>query len=92
MEIQMTERKNVILKIIPKPKERTRVVLEPRKGVIPVIKGIGDIDLQCGKCKTCLVEGTVEGQIQNIVIRCPNCKSYNEILFHVERWKPKFPS
>jgi len=79
-----------VLPIISRPEPGNRVVLEPSPGVSPVIKGTGDLDLLCGKCRMRLVEGIVEGQVQNIVIRCPNCESYNEILFSIERWKPDF--
>ena len=81
----------MILRVIPEPEPRTRAVLKPKKGVLPVIKGNYDLDLLCGKCKITLVKGILEGQIENIVIRCPNCKAYNEILFHSETWEPKFP-
>jgi phage FluMu protein Com len=83
--------RKISLPVIPEPKPNTRAVLVPAPGVIPVIKGAGDLDLLCGKCKTTLIEGIYEGQIQNIVIRCPNCKSHNDIFFSVERWNPKFP-
>jgi len=67
------------LKVIPEPKLQTRTVLEPKPGVIPVIKGAGNIDLLCGNCGETLVEGLREGQIRDIVIHCPKCRAYNEI-------------
>jgi predicted nucleic acid-binding protein len=85
------QHKKEVLKVIPEPEPNTRAVLVPAPRMSPVIKGTGDIDLLCGKCKETLVEGIVEGQIQNIVICCPKCKSYNEVIFAVGRWTPIFP-
>lgn len=68
------------LKIIPKPKPNTRVILEPKVGeVLPVIKGNGNLNLLCGNCNAVLVQGINEGQIRNIVIHCPICRHFNEI-------------
>jgi len=67
------------LKVIPEPKPETRTILEPKPNVVPVIKGVGNIDLLCGNCGETLVEGISEGQIRNIVIHCPKCRAYNEI-------------
>lgn len=67
------------LEVIPKPKSGTRTVLEPKSNVVPVIKGVGNLDLLCGSCGETLVDGIDEGQIRNIVIRCPKCGAYNEI-------------
>jgi len=75
------KRKKMILKVIPEPEPNSRAILVPPRGVSPVIKGTGDLDLLCGQCNEKLVEGIVEGQVQNIVIRCPKCNAYNEILF-----------
>ena len=73
-------KRKVVLRIIPKPKSRTRAVLEPKIGeVLPVIKGAGNMDLLCGNCKAILVEGISQGQIRNIVIHCPICRFYNNV-------------
>jgi len=74
---QMSRNKKV-LRIIPKPEEGTRTVLAPK--VLPAIKGQGDTDFLCGNCERILVEGIYEGQIRNIVIRCPICRFYNEVF------------
>ena len=83
--------RKIILRVIPEPEPKTRAVLIPKQEVTPVIVGKGNLDLLCGKCEEVLVDGIFEGQIQNIVIRCPKCTSYNEILFTLESWKPEFP-
>ena len=57
---------DVKLRIIPKPKPKTRAVLEPKVGeVLPVIKGQGSLNLLCGNCGAVLVEGIKGGQIRN---------------------------
>ena len=72
---------NKILRIIPKPKADSVTLLLPKKGeTLPLIKFDGDLNLLCGKCSEILVEGLIEGeQIMNVVVRCPVCRSYNEI-------------
>lgn len=82
-----------ILKVIKRPKRKKRAVLSTKKGIrTPVINGLGDLDLLCGKCFTLLVEGINEGQIQNVVLQCPKCRAFNEIIFALDKWTPKFPS
>jgi DNA-directed RNA polymerase subunit RPC12/RpoP len=55
-------------------------LLLPKPGeVLPLIKCDADLNLICGGCGAKLVEGVVENEIRNIVIRCPICESYNEV-------------
>ena len=73
-----------ILKIIPKPIEGSRVVLVPTRNVVPVIKGNVPLDkggttYQCGNCGLPLISNIREGQVRNIVIKCPLCGEYNEV-------------
>lgn len=73
---------NKKLLIIPKPKPDSVTLLLPKKGeTLPLIKLDGDLNLLCGKCSEILVEGLIEdeGQIMDVVIRCPVCRSYNEV-------------
>jgi phage FluMu protein Com len=77
---------NKKLKTIPKPKPDSVTLLLPKKGErLPLIKFNGDLNLLCGKCNEILVEGLIEdvGQIMNVVVRCPVCRSYNEINIKV---------
>ena len=69
------------LQVIPKPKADSVTLLLPKKGeTLPLIKFDGDLNLLCGECSEILVEGIMEGeQIMNVVVRCPVCRSYNEI-------------
>jgi hypothetical protein len=77
--VKYTKHRKIVLKVIPEPAPETKTVLVPKPNVLPVIKGVGNIDLLCGSCNEILVEGISEGQIRNIVIRCPKCEAYNEI-------------
>ena len=70
-------KKKIMLKIIPEPKPNTRTVFTGK--VLPFIKGVGNVDLLCGNCKAVLMEGIDDGQVTNIVIRCPICRFHNEI-------------
>jgi len=71
---------DVRLRVIPKPKPKTRAVLEPKVGeVLPVIEGHGSLNLLCGNCGAVLVKGIDEGEIRNMVIHCPICRYYNDI-------------
>jgi len=67
-------------------------LLLPKRGeTLPLIKFDGDLNLLCGKCSEILVEGIMEGeQIMNVVVRCPVCRSYNEIkMATTDSNKPK---
>jgi hypothetical protein len=68
------------LKIIPQPQPDTITLLIPKpQEALPLIKCDADLNLVCGNCGVILVEGIIENEIRNIVIRCPICKQYNEI-------------
>lgn len=71
---------NVILQVIPKPKEGTASILamnDPSR--LPIIKGSADTNYQCGTCHATLVQGVTQGQIRNMVLLCPKCGSYNRL-------------
>lgn len=69
------------LRVIPEPVEGTRTTLKPAIGkVTPVLKGSGKLNLLCGNCSRKLAEGIEEGWIRDVVIYCPYCGYYNEIL------------
>ena len=76
---------NKQLKIIPEPKIDSVTLLLPKKGeTLPLIKFDGDLNLLCGNCNEILVEGIIEeDQIKNVVIRCPICRSFNEVNMSV---------
>jgi hypothetical protein len=64
------------MSVIEPPAEGTRPVLAPT--VAPAAKGDGTLDFLCGGCGTLLLQGTVHGVRQSLVVRCPICKAHNE--------------
>jgi len=67
------------LNVIPKPLPNTRTVLEPAKDFEgPFFTGDEDINYVCGNCGYLLAKEIREGQIRDIVVRCPKCGQYNE--------------
>ena len=51
----------------------------------PVLKGSGDINWVCVHCDHLLAEHMLPGQIENIVIKCFDCGTLNEITSTRER-------
>ena len=78
---------NKQLKVIPKPKIDSVTLLLPKQGeTLPLIKFDGDLNLLCGNCNEILVEGIIEeDQIKNVVIRCPICRSFNEVNMSIHK-------
>ncbi|MEX6062092.1 SEC-C metal-binding domain-containing protein [Providencia hangzhouensis] len=69
----------VTLKVIPEPDPETRSIFEyTGEGTVLFQGGANDIALVCGFCQSHLVEGVPRENIQNIVIICKKCGSYNE--------------
>ena len=71
---------NVALFVIPEPKPGTRTVLasNPTAPPGPLIANGGDNTFICGECGFTLAEHVEGGQVQNVVLKCPRCDSYNE--------------
>ncbi len=68
------------LEVIPKPLENTRSVIEFENiGNRITGESADGVTLICGECGSILVEKLNRNQIRNIVIRCPSCKSYNNV-------------
>ncbi len=66
------------LKTISEPSPNTRTIFIGK--VLPFFKGNGEVNLLCGNCGAKLIEGLFnEGQIRNIVVKCPVCKFFSEI-------------
>ena len=65
-------------KIIPEPQPNTRTILAPSQA--PAIKGEGSDSILCGNCGITLVSNLdATTVIKNIVIKCPDCGSFNDI-------------
>lgn len=71
------------LPVIPEPESGTRVVFiqPPSSTSHPFLKGGGPADLLCGKCAFQLARGIGSGQIENLVLKCPKCESFNDVPF-----------
>ncbi len=70
------------LKVISKPEDGTRTILvrQPREDDFPsIVRGNGEINMLCGYCRTVLAEGINEGQVSNVVLKCPICNNYNNV-------------
>jgi len=71
---------NYSMEIIPKPPDGTASVLQfDKKGPYALFKGIGPDNYLCGSCDNKLCEGITRGQIIGLVLRCPQCDSFNVI-------------
>jgi transposase-like protein len=71
------------LKVIPKPEKGSRSVLVAENGADNLLffKGqAGDIHYECGNCNRVLVSGVYSAQVQNIVMKCPECGAFNETI------------
>ena len=70
-----------VLKVISPPKEGTRTVLTAHDETYTVvIRGRGDVDLICSNCSSVLAEEVQTNAIENFVLLCSKCGSYNELL------------
>lgn len=67
------------LKVIPEPDPNTRTVFE-KGGADPKFfqSFHTNIALVCGSCSSVLAAGMRREDIQNIVLRCNQCQSFNE--------------
>ena len=72
-----------MLPVIPEPEQNTRTVFlqPPSDNPHSFLRGSGPADLLCGKCSFKLAHGLGPGQITNLVLKCPQCGSYNDIHF-----------
>ena len=65
-------------RLISEPKQDTRTIIAPQKG--PAFKGDGGNTIECGACEALLVDSLGPNVvIENVVVKCPSCGSFNEI-------------
>jgi hypothetical protein len=71
----------ITLEVIPKPKINTRYIvrLDPDDTPPKIIRGCGNLDLFCGCCGAVLAKSLETSLIQNMVLFCIRCGSYNNI-------------
>lgn len=68
------------LKVIPPADPRLRSIIVPTFDVLPVIRGAGGQDYECGSCGAVLLKGLGPNQhIQGVVVRCPKCHADNDV-------------
>ena len=80
-KVSIVSRTSFRLTVVPPPLQGTASVLVAADGFQgPFLKGNGPIDLVCGQCLLVLAEALHPGQIENLVLRCPRCKSHNAIV------------
>lgn len=74
-------RTSLRLPVVPPPPKGTATVFAAANGFQgPFFKGDGQIDLLCGECLHVLAQTLHPGQMQNLVLQCPNCKSHNAVV------------
>ena len=71
------ETERVALKVVPRPKDGTSLVLSPTGRGIVITGGYAGVVLECGSCATALAEGVQSRQLRGLIIRCNNCEAYN---------------
>ncbi len=75
--------KIIKLKIIDKSKTKNRTVIDPSNTdsvFVPIVGQGGDTDYICGNCDRKLAQNIFEGQVKKIIVRCPDCREYNEFV------------
>lgn len=72
--------KNIIsLKIIEEPVRSTRNILTLGPLETRFFIGNGITNYLCGKCKCLLADSIDDNSLSDLVLKCSNCQSYNEI-------------
>ncbi|KAA2282887.1 hypothetical protein [Candidatus Nitrosocosmicus sp. SS] len=70
--------KKVKLNVISPPAEGSRIIFATHDKD-SLVKGIELETYTCGNCEFVLAENIIPNTYNDIVFRCPSCKSYNEI-------------
>lgn len=69
--------KTIKMKLIKQSEIGNRPVLQPAPYLDALVKGEGDTDYVCNNCGKVLFEAIIEGQIIEIVVKCPVCGEFN---------------
>lgn len=72
------ETQPIKMSVIPDPPKNTRPILAPTF-TGPAIKSYGDLNYSCGYCATVLLKNVSYKQVQNMVVKCGECSSFNEV-------------
>jgi DNA-directed RNA polymerase subunit RPC12/RpoP len=63
--------------VIPKPDDQEQSIVDATFAG-PVIKGFGPMTYVCGSCGTPLLQQVEFEQVQGVVVRCGNCREFNQ--------------
>jgi DNA-directed RNA polymerase subunit RPC12/RpoP len=70
--------RHVRLQVVPKPAPGTPTIFEySGEGTRVIQATLTDVSYDCGECGSSLLAGIELDQVQNIVLKCANCGSYN---------------
>ena len=70
--------------LLSKPSDKERAIFQKDSNMIktkllePFILGQGSFSYECGLCGLTLIKSIDQGQVRNIVFKCPKCGAYNE--------------
>ncbi len=79
-EVKVSRIKSVKLNVMQEPKLLSRSIVHGRGSKVPpLFTGEGNINYQCGRCGVVLAERIWKLSLNNMVIQCPACESYNEV-------------
>jgi len=68
--------KVVVMRLITEVDPKKQRIITPTRDIV-ALKGNGDTNMFCGKCKNFLAQEMIPERIAGIVIQCFRCKSYN---------------
>lgn len=74
------KKRRIRLAVIPEPEPNTRSVLIYTGEGTVVMRGPGNVTMECGNCGAPIIVGVKTSQLQNLVFKCPNCGAFNETL------------
>jgi predicted RNA-binding Zn-ribbon protein involved in translation (DUF1610 family) len=74
------KKRHLRLAVIDEPEPGTRAVINFVGEGTVVMRGAGNVVMECGACGVPLIVGVKTAQIQNVVFKCPNCGAYNETV------------
>jgi hypothetical protein len=81
------KKRRVRLAVIPEPDPKIRSILAPGEGFpkdTPIMTGDkaspASLVMECGGCGRALLVGIKTSQVQNLVLKCPDCGAFNETI------------
>jgi hypothetical protein len=73
-------KRHLRLAVIPEPEPMTRTVLKHYGEGTVILQGPAQVVMDCGNCGEPLTDGWRPDLIENVVLVCHNCGSFNETL------------